>query len=988
MNDDELEITHVGLDESTQVGLNEPAQVARDEKPIAPDLAYLAGARAVHTRLFSDKATQNAFGASHCIGRFRVLRLIGEGGMGKVYEAHDPRLDRSVAIKLITSPDSNDILTEGQSLAKVEHANVVRVLEIGTHEGDAFIVMEYVDGQPLSTWMEQTHDWVQILTTFIDACRGLIAVHEQNLVHRDFKPGNVMITKHGRVCVVDFGLARDFESGLLSDQQSMEEATNIPTGDSATRSGRRSRVAGTLRYMPLEQLLGREVGPASDQFSFCSALYEALWRRQPFPGEARQTRIDVLQSSEARTPNLSRKGPPRALWPVLRRGLARDPNQRWPNMAALARELERILGRRRRITRMSRLVAGVAVSLGIGVLVGTTWMRRESVLGIEMDGIWTPEQSQALRDSATAHMPSDELGVVLDAVEDLDEYWQSLERTAAEFHVASETRATSAHALEMRKICLEDLRDKFGETTRELLSSADESYALLPILVHQLTPPTVCLVEREVTTFYPLPTGVELVLANELYARLRVVYAKRLAGKHDEARALVTPLLSAAQQLGYSPLIAATQMESARIHLDTGVLDAARSEFLRVVEIAYACGDERLMFDLSVLMAKALAFRYREVGEAEWMLALAQGAWERAGRPGEVSLQLEVARALCLQDREQHELALAIYKGVLSKLEEFPKLAPSMRPTVLHDLSTLEWKLDHRQEALSLARQAVRAAEAYWGPNHFAIAINLGNLGLLLVGLGEYAEAEPLLLRAAAFWQTPTASRSPPSFDRMLAELGLAQLYCGKEEHRRARAHYNRVIEMSTGIERLSRSELRVVQEARLNLAKLDLMAEEFLAAKATCEPLLVSAVNGLVRVNAALCVTEALVGLGEHQRAAAVYADLVGWAANEPSMVEHVPWGHLNIATFSLEVGALEHAADELELAREAAGANADTSLTFAIEFVTAVLELRRGNQRCTQLRAMFEPLLGAADAEQILAGLQKQANVTKKEGRCLGIR
>src|SRR3954447_3740640 len=170
------------------------------------------------------------------IGRYVVLSLIGRGGMGEVYAAYDPELDRKIAIKLLKTRDAAAadgrarLLREAQAIARLSHPNVVVVYDVGTFGESVFIAMEFVDGNTIGYWLEAGQDsWRDVLDVYVAAGRGLIAAHAAGLVHRDFKPENVMITKAGQVRVMDFGLAR--EQG--SDAPSPARAQAISGGDFA-----------------------------------------------------------------------------------------------------------------------------------------------------------------------------------------------------------------------------------------------------------------------------------------------------------------------------------------------------------------------------------------------------------------------------------------------------------------------------------------------------------------------------------------------------------------------------------------------------------------------------------------------------------------------------------------------------------------------------------------------------------------------------------
>jgi WD40 repeat protein/serine/threonine protein kinase len=257
------------------------------------------------------------------IGHYRLLRELGRGGMGVVVLAHDTKLDRKVAIKQMRADgrtNARRFLREALAMAKLSHPNVIPIFEIGEREGSTFIVMEYVEGSTLRAWLETPRSYAEILTVFKAAARGLISAHEKGLVHRDFKPDNVMIGDDGRVRVMDFGLARVAKD---PDEPSGEDLTLdrevSPVLQAVTQTG---AVLGTPAYMAPEQLHGAPPDVKGDQFSFCITLYEALYGQRPLASETFGTRS--LDDSV-----------PAWLREIVRRGLARNSADRHESMQAL-----------------------------------------------------------------------------------------------------------------------------------------------------------------------------------------------------------------------------------------------------------------------------------------------------------------------------------------------------------------------------------------------------------------------------------------------------------------------------------------------------------------------------------------------------------------------------------------------------------------------------------------------------------------------------
>jgi tRNA A-37 threonylcarbamoyl transferase component Bud32 len=318
------------------------------------------------------------------VGRYTVRRLVGQGGMGEVYAAYDPKLDRTIALKLLRShvaggpaKGESRLMREAQAIARLSHPNVITVHDVGAHDDRVFLAMEYVEGQTLLAWLaERPRTRSQIVGAFREAARGLAAAHASGVVHRDFKPQNVMVGSDGAVRVTDFGLARRIDAG---DAGEARPGTGIAASAHAvdvtlTKSG---ELIGTPLYMSPEQLRGEPTGARGDQFSFCVALYEALYGQHPFLGSRRGGRegddklgelIAALRAGTVLTPP-ARSGVPSWLRQILLRGLSMVPAQRWPSMdhmiVALARDPARP---RRRVTLVASAAALVAAAAITGLM--------------------------------------------------------------------------------------------------------------------------------------------------------------------------------------------------------------------------------------------------------------------------------------------------------------------------------------------------------------------------------------------------------------------------------------------------------------------------------------------------------------------------------------------------------------------------------------------------------------------------------------------
>ena len=276
------------------------------------------------------------------VGRFGSLEPIGVGAMGEVFSARDSVLERAVALKWLypAMPGAEGgqlrqrLLAEARALAKVQHPNVVSVFDVIEWGRTHVIVMELVRGGSLRAWLAQPHDWREVVRVFTGAGEGLAAVHAAGLVHRDFKPDNVLLDEHGTARVSDFGLVgTEARAGPFSDASL--------TGARLTRT---SALRGTPVYMSPELFAGEPGTAASDQFAFCASLYEALIGQRPFQG----TTLAELARAAATGDTLEPRGFPRWLVQLLRRGLAADPAKRFASMRELLDTLVEAPRRRRR----------------------------------------------------------------------------------------------------------------------------------------------------------------------------------------------------------------------------------------------------------------------------------------------------------------------------------------------------------------------------------------------------------------------------------------------------------------------------------------------------------------------------------------------------------------------------------------------------------------------------------------------------------------
>jgi serine/threonine-protein kinase len=349
-----------------------PSEVAEAAAPgttVADGAAGRARVRA------APAAAAAAAAAVERIGHFALRGKLGEGGMGVVYEAYDAQLDRQVAIKLVRVDSGGHhararLLREAQAMAKVSHPNVVPIYEVGEHGDQVFVAMELVPGETLTSWQRrEPRAWRDALAMYIAAGRGLAAAHERGIIHRDFKPDNVLVGADGRPRVLDFGLARSVADSAPADDAARAQGAGAGAGAASVLSVDLTiagSIMGTPSYMSPEHFRGVGVGPASDQFGFAIALYRGLFGSAPFAGDSLGELRAAVCGGALRPPAVTGDMPP-ALVAAVVRALATEPEARFASMAELLAELERPLrvdpahdpARGRRARRIAAAILGV-----------------------------------------------------------------------------------------------------------------------------------------------------------------------------------------------------------------------------------------------------------------------------------------------------------------------------------------------------------------------------------------------------------------------------------------------------------------------------------------------------------------------------------------------------------------------------------------------------------------------------------------------------
>ena len=480
------------------------------------------------------------------IGRYTVLRLLGEGGMGQVYAAYDEKLDRRVAVKVlrhdVNARSLARVQREARAMASLNHPNVVQVYEVAEPADQTFIAMEFVKGETLSTWQrENGRTWQEIVRVYLQAGEGLAAAHAAGLVHRDFKPNNAMVqllpSGEPRARVLDFGLARRTGLPILADvstdHPSSPPQEAVPPNLTATGD-----IAGTPAYMAPEQFSSSRVGERADQFSFCVALWEAVYGERPFAGATLgELAAAVTEGRRKNAPTGSRV--PQFILTALTRGLLPSPADRWPSMRALIEALSRDPARRRSRWLAVGASAIVAAGLGLGLHQWTAARQQQcSGAADHLVGVWDETRRSEMRDAIVgidaeyAELVWDRTGPVLDAYAGA---WTRMHTEACE---ATTLRGEqSADAMDLRMQCLHAARQHLRAAVAVLVAAdatvvrkAHEVVDGLPLLSR-------CGDLKSLRAAVEPPLADEAESVEEIRDTIAMSKAEVAAGRYDEAYA-------------------------------------------------------------------------------------------------------------------------------------------------------------------------------------------------------------------------------------------------------------------------------------------------------------------------------------------------------------------------------------------------------------------------------------------------------------------
>ncbi len=749
------------------------------------------------------------------LGRFAVTGQVGAGGMGVVYAAFDPELDRKVALKLVkpegSGPDgSSRLLREARAAAQLAHPNVVTVYEVGSLGDELFVAMEYIEGGTLTQWLaEAPRSPKEVLAMLVEAGQGLAAAHAVGLVHRDFKPDNVLVGKDGRARVGDFGLARSFS----------EAAPPVPSY--LPQLAETNRVAGgTPAFMAPEQRQGRVADARSDQFSFCLAACEALYGERPSGTTA------VPPTRPSLKP---KRGVPERARRALARGLSPDPRARFGSMEELLKELRPPRRRRAR----SWLVAGAVLGVGVAVAVakvGELRARKQcrASSAEAVRSLWTDARRDAVQRAfaATGSQWATKAATTVGAM--LISYGSEL--SVAYLAACEDLRVNEPESRALYQARL-DCLDSNLETARALVELFERADAKV--------------VDRAVSAGESLPVismcsqpRSQALTATDAQTREQVAgfrktlgaaWAHRYAGRPTEGLEKAREARAAAKALGDLSSEAKALLFQGYTEDFVGQTQQALRTFQEALPIAQASGD-----DLKVAEA-GLALMYEEGAQLQnperghFWDEFVKATQQRVGE----NLPLEASRmdhlgSLLLQEQRYEEALPLIQKALQTNERLYGEDNPKAQAARSNYAAAL-FRQERYAESEAVFEQMLRSRERVMGKDHPTLLIGLQNLAMVHLLRHQNEKALEVAQRGV---EVAERALGPKSRRTLLGYIGLGRVQSALGQHAQAVATTRRAVEAVADAPEKD----PFPGVALLALAEVQLDAKDYPAAAASAE--------------------------------------------------------------------------------------------------------------------------------------------------------
>ena len=737
--------------------------------------------------------TETEIPRGEAIDRYVVVDVLGRGGMGTVYRAYDTQLNRTLAIKMLhrelAGGESADeigvrMLREAQAMARLRHPNVVVVHDVGTFDHRVFLALEFVDGGTLRDWLKEERTVGERLAVLMAAGRGLAAAHAAGLIHRDFKPDNVLVGRDGRVLVTDFGLARIEDQAateiVVSERGRSTKDSGAPTIVSSPRGGtlaavpgdlpagdfaespasRASRamppslrttslgapltltgsILGTVGYMAPEQGFGEPTDAASDQFGFCVTAYVALYGARPFPGDDVASYLAAAEEPLAPPPPGSVV--PAWIHKILARGLSNRPEARFPSMDALLAALSddpALRHRRRWKVAAATLSAGV---LAAGLVFAANRQREECAPDpSDRRGVWDDAARGDVRSSFERSGVVGAADVASRVIKVLDETvakWTAMKAESCEATRIKKRQPEEEYRL--RSECLDRRRGELRALTSSLRTADKDVVDKALSAAYGLTNVMTCADVPMLRKSGGLPDAPQ-ARAEVLEARTALAEADSFqhVGKIAASTEAATRALGLARRSGHAGTIAEVLRSLGGLKVEQNEHADAERLLSEATWTASKSGADALVVTTASATAFVVGSKLGRPGEARVWLGVAEAALARVGGSQELELEYEEHKSWILADQDgRAEETIPAQERIVQAYQQIYGAHPRT-VRALYNLGDALTSSGAHKSACEIYARTITMGEAIGGPDYSWVGYSVAGLGDCLVAQGDFA---------------------------------------------------------------------------------------------------------------------------------------------------------------------------------------------------------------------------------------------------------
>mgnify|MGYP002619580034 CR=1 FL=1 len=752
------------------------------------------------------------------VGRYVILQEVGAGAMGVVFAAFDPELNRKIALKIlhpsrragnkVAGAARARLLREAQAIARVSHPHVISVYDVGTVNDAVFVAMEFIEGMTLTQWLETPRTLAEIVDVFVQAGRGLAAAHRAGLIHRDFKPDNVLVgfeaagadPPRPQVRVSDFGLARN-DPSMVRDGDSEDVLEMAGPRSSLSDSDilsspltQAGAVVGTPRYMAPEQHFGNDGDPRSDQFGYCVALYLALYKQDPFSGPSLERLALAKQEGRIRPIPPDTKVPAH-LEAVVMRGLSASMDRRFRSMDELVEALlHDPRARRRTVLLWSGGVASLAVAATLGALQTRDAAERPCAGAQErLTGIWDEVQRESVQAALLGTRVSYAEQAWDEVARQLDAYaakWVRVHEEACEAtHVRREQSDT---LLDRRMTCLAERRsamralvDVLVDADATVVQRAAQAAGALPslescsnveVLLARVEPPSD-------------PALVETVAV--VRDQLADVRALNGAGKYGEALEVARQANETADGIGYAPLVAEASCELGSVLESSGDYSAAEQHLVRAAWIGIRARHDEIVARAAAHLVGVVGDRLARHEEGLRWGEHARAVLDRLGLDALHHARLDGAMGNVLHRMGRQEEAREHYQRAIATRSEALGAEHSSLASLHINLGNVHYRQRKYDEAVASYERARELAASLLGAEHPLVGAAVASLGMVHMAREDYEAAEEDYGQALALFRASMGG-DHPFVANTISNLGVA--LARVERHDEALAKYEEAL--------------------------------------------------------------------------------------------------------------------------------------------------------------------------------------------------